>query len=95
MLATPLFADFIAAAPPLTAVHWACMPAPCPGLGRALPTALAQSHEQARQVVQRLPPADATRLRTFALVLVRLQRRLRMALPGDVAGRLLCFCLAD
>ena len=93
--AAPLFADFVAAAPPLTAEQWACVPAPCPRLGRALPAALSHSHEQARQLVRRLPPADASRLRTFALVLARLQRRLRVALPGEVTGKLLSLCLAD
>ena len=78
--AAPLFADFIIAAPPLTAEQWACVPAPCLHLGRALPTALGRSHGQARQLVRRLPPADATRLRSFALVLARLQRRLCVAL---------------
>ncbi len=91
----PLFADFIAAAPPLTAEQWALVPVSCPRLGRALPASLARAHEQARQVVRRLPPADATRLRTFALALARLQRCLRVALPGAVAERLLCLCLAD
>lgn len=91
-----LFADFIIAAPPLTAEQWAYVPAwGCPGLGRALSAALAHSHEQARQLVRLLPTADATRLRTFALALARLQRRLRVVLPGDVAGRLLGLCLAD
>ncbi len=93
--AAPLFADFIAAAPPLTAEQWVHVPMRCPRLGRALPAALAHSQEQARQVVRRLPPPDAARLRTFALALARLQRRVRVALPGDVAGRLLCLCLAD
>ncbi len=93
--AAPLFADFIMAAPPLTAKQWACVPVCCPRLGRALPAALAHSHEQVRQLVRRLPSADASRLRTFELALACLQCRLRAALPGDVAGRLLCLCLAD
>ena len=91
----PLFADFVAAAPPLTDEQWARVPTPCPHLGRALPAALACSHEQACQLVHRLPPADDTRLRTFALALARLQRRLRVALPSEVAGKLLSLCLAD
>ena len=93
--AGPLFADFIIAAPPLTAEQWACVPAVCSHLGRALPAALAHSHQQACQLVRRLPPADAIRMRTFALALARLQRRLRVALPGEVAGKLLGLCLGD
>ncbi|KAL4432879.1 hypothetical protein ABPG77_008205 [Micractinium sp. CCAP 211/92] len=75
--------------------QWARVPAPCPDLGRALPAALAHSHEQARQVVRRLPPEDVTRLHIYARALARLRRRVHVALPGDVTGRLLCMCLAD
>ena len=39
----PLFADFVIGRPPLTAQEWALVPAPCPGLGRALPAALGHS----------------------------------------------------
>ena len=60
---------------PLTEAQWAAIPvAPCPLLGLALPAAQAASAEQARQVVWRLPPEDARRLRTFALCVSRLQR---------------------
>ena len=51
---------------------------PSPGLARALPAApvLACSVGQARQLVRRLPAADAQCLRTAALRLSRLQRHM-------------------
>ena len=56
-LARQLLPGFIASRLPLTAAQWALVPiAPLPGLGHALPTALASSADQARQVVRRLPP---------------------------------------
>ena len=73
--ALPLFADFVIARLPLSAVEWALMPRHCPGLGRALPAALAHSTSQASSLVRHLPAADAKRLRTFALCLARVQRR--------------------
>ncbi len=85
-----LFVDFllIPGRLPLDAAHWALVPAPCMGIGSALPTALACSPAQAAQVVRRLPPADAARLRTTALCLGR------SILPGLVAGYVLArlFC---
>ena len=87
-LALPLLADCVAAHLPLSDAQWALVPAPCPGLGRALPAALECSAAQAAQVARRLPAADARRLRTFALCLARVQRRTRVALPAEVAGRL-------
>ncbi|PRW33560.1 Arabinanase levansucrase invertase [Chlorella sorokiniana] len=48
---------------PFTDAQWERLPRPCAGIGRALAAALACSPEQAQQVVRRLPPADADRLR--------------------------------
>ena len=84
----PLFAGCVAAHLPLGDADWALVPAPCRGLGRVLPAALKCSAAQAAQVARRLPAADAQRLRTFALCLARAQRRTRVALPAEVAGRL-------
>ena len=99
-----LFPGFIASRLPLTAVQWMFIPiGPLPGLGRALPAALASSADQARQVVRRLPAADAQRLRTAALCLSRLQRRMPLSrrrrhplwpeyLPPGAVQRILSFC---
>jgi hypothetical protein len=57
--ALPLFADSVIARLPLAADEWALVPTPCPGLGRALPAALAHSAIQASTLVQHLPAADA------------------------------------
>ena len=84
-----LFADYISAVPPLTSEQWALGPAACAGLGRALPVALAKGVGQARQLVARLPAADAARLRTCALCLARLQRQLELQLAPAVVGKLL------
>ncbi len=76
----PLFADFfITRSDHLTSEEWtaawSAVPAPCPGLLRALPAVLAQSTEQAGHLVQHLPPADVQRLRTAALGLARAQKQ--------------------
>lgn len=84
-----LFLDCVAAAPALNKAQWALIPVPCAGLGRALPTALTRGVSHAQQLVARLPPGDAARLRTFALCLARLQRRLDLDLPPSLIGRLL------
>ena len=55
----------------------------------ALPAALEHSPAQARQLVQLLPAEQQARLRTFGLCLARLQRRLRVPLPGPLAGRIM------
>ena len=62
-IALRLFPDFVTSQAPLTDAQWALIPTPCPGLGRALPAALAHSTDQARQLVRHLPPEDAQRLR--------------------------------
>lgn len=84
-----LFADFVAARCPLRKGRWSGILHACPGIARALPAAYSHSPQQARQVVRRLPPADAERLRTFALCLARMQRRLGLPLPADVCGHML------
>jgi ankyrin repeat protein len=90
-----LFADAVAARLPLNAREWKRVPSPCPGLGRALPAALQHSLAQARQLVRRLPAADAERLQAAALVLVRAQRQQRVHLPGTLIGRILSLVLSD
>lgn len=88
-----LYADFVAGAPPLSAKQWALVPAPCAGLGRALPAALAKGVSQAQQLVGHLPATEVPRLRTFALCLARLQRQLELELPPTLVGRLLSLTL--
>ena len=97
--ALPLFAVFVIMRPPLTEEEWALLPAPCPGLGRALPAALAHSPAQARQVVQRLPAEDVARLRTAALALQRAQKRppgldCSVMLPSELVWRILALACA-
>lgn len=87
-----LFASFAAsrlADGPLTEAQWAQLPRPCAGIGRALAAALACSPQQAQQVVRRLPPGDAERLRCAALCLARMQGRLRATLPPAVIDNIL------
>jgi hypothetical protein len=84
----------VAAAPALTEEQWAAVPSPCPGLGRALPAALDRSEAEARRIVQRLPGAEAQRLRVFALCLERSQRRLGIQLPSPLVGTLLALAAA-
>ena len=76
-IALRLFPDFVTSQAPLTDAQWALIPTPCPGLGRALPAALAHSTDQARQLVRHLPPEDAQRLRCAALCLSRPQPQQR------------------
>ena len=101
-MACRLLNAFVASRLPLTSAQWALIPAPFPGLGRALPAALAISVGQAHQVVRRLPAADAQRLRTFARCLACLQRRMPASrlkrhplwpehLPPGVVQRILSF----
>ena len=95
----PLLAHFIHVALPLfpavaqhwalTAAQWQRVPAPCPGLVRALPVVLQRSEAEAALLVARLPAADSARLRAFALALRRSQRQLGIFLPGELVGRIL------
>lgn len=86
-LVLPLFSE-VAVHWPLTA-QWQQVPAPCPGLGGALPAVLARSEVEAALLVPRLPPADDARLRTFALALHRAQRRMHIFLPAELARHVL------
>ena len=71
--AQQLFPVAIASHLPLSPRQWARIPAHHPFLSSALPTALAHSVDQASHLVCRLAPANAQRLRTFALCIGRLQ----------------------
>ena len=66
---------------------WALAPAPCPGIGRALPAALACSPDQTAQMVQGLPRADRAHLRAGAVCLSR------GGLPGAVVSLILARAL--
>ncbi|KAL4857852.1 3-hydroxyisobutyryl-CoA hydrolase [Chlorella vulgaris] len=85
----PLFGDFAAVRLPLTSEEWAALPTRCPGLGRALPAAIGHSAEQAKQLVQHLPPFDALRLRTAALSLHRAQKQRHVFLPSLIVWDIL------
>ena len=87
-------AEFIIARHQLTEEEWAAVPAPCPGLARALPAALEQSEAQARRLMRHLPPCHVQRLRTFALCLARQQQRVGVPLPPSVLGALLARSVA-
>jgi hypothetical protein len=79
-----LLADFVIARVPLSSAEWQHIPAPCPGILRALPAALARSADQGREIVQRLSPIDAARLRTTLQCLHVSQRRRSVTLPSDI-----------
>lgn len=83
--------QFIGLRLPLSEELWSRIPMPLPEAAQVLPAALACSPHQARQVVRRLPEADRHRLQLLALCLARLQRRLHIALPGPLVGRILSF----
>jgi hypothetical protein len=84
-----LFWPHIAACWRLTPQQWEQAPAPCHGLEAALPVVVQRSEQEARCLVQHLPDADRARLRTFALVLVRLARTTEPPLPALVVRRIL------
>jgi hypothetical protein len=90
-----LLADAVAARLPLSQAEWALLPRSCEGLGRALPTALKHSPQQARELVRRLGAEDAARLHTAALALARTQQQLPFPLPGHVVERILSLVLCD
>jgi hypothetical protein len=73
----------------MTSSEWAAVLTPCPAIGEALPSVLAHSAEQARQLVQRLPPADAERLQMAALSLHSVQKQLHAVLPTPVVWEIL------
>ena len=62
---------------------------PCAPLAAVLPAALARSHAEARLLVQHLPQGQRQQLRTFALCLVRSQRRAGATLPAELTARVL------
>lgn len=59
---------------PLSSAEWQRVPAPCPGLGVALPAVLQRSADEAAQLVRHMPPADRERLRTAAPCVARAQQ---------------------
>lgn len=90
----PLFVEFATARCPLPSQQWDQLPVPCAGLTRALPAALHLSHNQARMLVQHLPPADVAVLRTALLCLARQQRSCGVELPPPLVERILCTAFA-
>ena len=90
----PLFAD-LAARAPLTPEQWRQFPAPCAGLGAALPAVLRRSEAEAALLVARLPAADRERLRTAALCLGRCQQQAGVSLPLALAWHILALGVAD
>ena len=92
-LRQPIYAD-VAARTPLTPAQWVRVPAPCAGLGAALPAVLARSTAEARLLVAHLPAEEQRRLRTGALALARRQRSLHLALPTPLAERILALSCA-
>ncbi len=104
-LAAACAGTFVAAHLPLTDEQWEQLrraywqifmhvPYPVPPIpkhspAQALPAALDHSPAQARQLARLLSSTEKQRLRTFGLCLARLQRRLRVPLPGPLAGKLM------
>ncbi len=90
----PLYASVVARLP-LTPEQWELVPAPCPGLGAALPTILQRSEAEAALLAARLPAADRERMHTFALCLARAERERRLPpLPVPLVTRLLALSVA-
>eukprot|EP00887_Chlorella_sp_A99_P001737 scaffold8.g1737.t1 len=87
-VAHALLAD-LAALRALSPADWALLPTPCPALARALPAVIERSPAEAAQLVAHLPFAARGRLRTLALSLAHLQRRLRLELPESIMRRIL------
>ena len=87
-VALPLFAD-LAACAALSPAQWQRVPAPCLGLGAALPAVLARSAAEAALLVVRLLAEMRQSLRIGALCLGRAQRRHRTELPAALVGRVL------
>ena len=92
-VAWPLFAD-LAASRALSLAQWKRIPAPCPGLGAALPAVLSRSEAEGRQLVRRLPDAERCRLRAAALALGWAQRALGIELPAVLVRRVLALAAA-
>ena len=88
----PLYID-LATCFALSADEWQRVPAPCAGLGRALPAVLARSVNEVRQLVQHLPEEDQQRLHTAALCLSRAQRCHGTFMPAPLVRTILAQCL--
>ncbi|EFN53861.1 hypothetical protein CHLNCDRAFT_135972 [Chlorella variabilis] len=88
-----LYADLMARLS-LSEDQWHSIPAPCPGLARALPAVLQRSAAEAGWLVGRLAEGQHKRLRAAALSLARAQRDVR-SLPAELSGRILALCLLD
>ena len=88
-----LYADLMARLS-LSQEQWHSIPAPCPGLARALPAVLQRSAAEAGWLVGRLAEGQHKRLRAAALSLARAQRDVR-SLPAELSGRILALCLLD
>ena len=78
---------------PLVPADWALVPAPCPGLGAALPAVLVRSETEAAALVARLPADDANRLCTTALCLRRVERVHGLDLPPAIVRSLVLAAL--
>ncbi|PSC70319.1 ankyrin repeat PH and SEC7 domain containing [Micractinium conductrix] len=89
----PLYATLVARQP-LTPEQWDIVPAPCAGLGAALPAVLERSVGEAALLVQHLPAADKARLRTAALCLRRGHQGASAPLHTPIVWRLLALCVA-
>lgn len=86
----PLWHDVVSG-PPLLPEDWELVPAPCPGLGRALPAVLAGSEEEAGLLVARLPLQQRLRLRALALGMAHASRH---TLPAAVNAKILALAAA-
>ncbi|EFN53863.1 hypothetical protein CHLNCDRAFT_135974 [Chlorella variabilis] len=89
-----LYADLMARLS-LSEDQWHSIPAPCPGLARALPAVLQCSAAEAGWLVGRLADAQRARLRAAALSLARPQQQSSAVLPAELSGRILALCLLD
>lgn len=73
----------------LTPAEWACVPAPCPGLGAALHAVLARSEAEAVALVARLPEDQRLRLHTAVGCLRRVEHAHALELPPAILHQLL------
>lgn len=90
----PLYV-LLAARQPLTPVQWSELPRPCPGLGAALPAALARGEHEAAHLVAHLPYADKLRLRTAVLSVKRVELSRHLNLPAELLRPLLAAALQE
>eukprot|EP00887_Chlorella_sp_A99_P001729 scaffold8.g1729.t1 len=87
-VAHALLAD-LAARRALLPADWGALLTPCAGLAHALPAVLGRSPAEAAQLVAHLPAEERSCLRTLALSLARVQRRLRLEMPEGIVRRIL------